>query len=73
MKIVRSVRAACFAALGLASLVGLGFGLALRTWDDFPRRVGELVGYLLFVVLSLETIESCRRHEDVTGVSARRS
>jgi hypothetical protein len=61
MKIVRPVRAACFGLLALASLVCLGFGLALDTWDDFPRRVVEFIGYLLFVVLSLETIDSCRR------------
>jgi CHASE2 domain-containing sensor protein len=61
MKIARPVRAACFAALALACLVGLGFGLLLRAWDDFPRRVLELAGYVLFVVLVLETVESCRR------------
>ena len=61
MKIARPVRATCFAALALASLVGLGFGLLLRAWDDLPRRILELAGYLLFVVLVLESVDSCRR------------
>ena len=60
MKIARPARAAFFAVLALACLVALGFGLALRAWDDPPRRVVEFVGYLLFVVLFLETMDSCR-------------
>lgn len=61
MKIARPVRATCFAALALACLVFLGFGLGIRSWTEFPRRVVELAGYLLFVVLALETADSCRR------------
>jgi hypothetical protein len=72
MKIARPIRAASFAALGLVCLVFLGFGLALRAWDDFPRRVVELAGYLLFVVLLLESVDSCRR-DDRTGIRGRRS
>ena len=61
MRIARLARAAFSAALALACLVCLGFGLVLRAWGDLPREVGELAGYLLFVVLTLETVDSCRR------------
>ena len=72
MKIARPVRATCFAALALACLVGLGFGLLLRAWGDLPRRVVELAGYLLFVVLLLETVDSCQRG-DLRGTRSGRS
>jgi len=72
MKIARPVRAAGFAALSIACLVCLGFGLLLRAWDDLPRRILELAGYLLFVVLLLETVDSCRRG-GLTGTRRRRS
>jgi len=72
MKIARPARATAFAALALASLVGLGFGLLVRGWDDLPRRVVELAGYVLFVVLILEMADSCRR-EGSTRTRRRRS
>lgn len=61
MKIARPLRATGFAALALACLVLLGFGIALRGWDDVPRKIGELAGYVLFVILMLEADDSCRR------------
>ena len=61
MNIARLARVTCFAALALACLVCLGFGLVLRTWGDFPREVGQLAGSVLFVVLTLEPVDSWRR------------
>ncbi|MEO8432826.1 MAG: hypothetical protein ABI592_15055 [Acidobacteriota bacterium] len=69
MKIARPLRATCFATLAFACLVCLGFGLVLRAWSDLPREVLEIAGYVLFVVLSLEAIDSCRR-DGLTGIGS---